>query len=109
MHIDLLPQCRPDTLTVHKAGDALTINGAAYDFSSLPDGATIPAGAVPCEWIVGPVERIGGILHLSMILPHNPVPSLAVAFPDPIINPPDGLIALPFDPITMEDDADVEA
>ncbi|RVI42827.1 hypothetical protein [Sinorhizobium medicae] len=98
MKIDLSPQRRDDLLEVTKAGDALTINGMAFDFSALPDGATIPAGEVPCEWLVGSVERIAGELHLTLILPHGPGPSQAVAFPPPLIDPPDGVIALPADP-----------
>ncbi len=97
MIIDLSPQRRDDVLEVTKAGDALTIDGVAFDFSALPDGATIPAGEVPCEWLVGPVERIAGELHLTLILPHGPNPSQAVAFPAPLIDPPDGVIALPAD------------
>ncbi|RVG28066.1 hypothetical protein [Sinorhizobium meliloti] len=97
MIIDLSPQRRDDVLEVTKAGDALTIDGVAFDFSALPDGATIPAGEVPCEWLVGPVERIAGELHLTLILPHGPNPSQAVAFPAPLIDPPDGVFALPAD------------
>ncbi len=67
----LSPQRRDDLLEVPKAGDALTINGVAFDFSALPDGATVPAGDVPCERLVGPVERIAGELHLNLILPHR--------------------------------------
>lgn len=67
----LSPQRRDDLLEVPKAGDALMINGVAFDFSALPDGATVPAGGVPCERLVGPVERIAGELHLNLILPHR--------------------------------------
>jgi len=71
------------------------------------NGATIPAGEVPCKWITGPVERIDGQIHLTLILPHGPNPSMAVAFPAPIIDPPDGDIALPFDlPVEEPDDVD---
>lgn len=98
MRINLSPQRRDDAIEVSKAGDLLTINGAPFDFSSLPEGATIPAGDVPCEWIAGPIQRVGGKLHLTLILPHGPSPSQAVAFPSQIIDPPDGVIALPFDP-----------
>ncbi|MDX0178618.1 hypothetical protein [Sinorhizobium meliloti] len=98
MKISLSPQRRDDILDVSKAGDVLTINGEAFDFSALPDGATIPAGDVPCDWIVGPVERIAGELHLTLILPHRPNPSEAVAFPQPIVGAPDGVVALPADP-----------
>ncbi|WP_085043868.1 hypothetical protein [Ensifer aridi] len=99
MKINLTPQRRDDALEVARAGDVLTINGQAFDFSGLPDDATILAGEIPCEWIVGPVERIAGELHLTLILPHGPNPSEAVAFPQPLIDPPDGVIALPVDPL----------
>ena len=106
MRIDLTPQRHDGALTVSKSGDILTINGEAYDFSSLPDGATIPAGVVPCDWIAGPVNRIDGDLHLTLILPHGPKPTPEQAFPQPIINPADGVIALPQN---VEETADVDA
>lgn len=95
MHISFSPQRRDDTLEVSKSGDALTINGEAYDFSPLPDGATIPAGEIPCEWIVNDVERIDGEIHLTLILPHGPNPPEEVAFPEPITVTEDGPITLP--------------
>ena len=95
MHITLNPQRRDDTLTVSKSGDTLTINGIAYDFSVIPDGATLPASAVDCEYITGNVERINGVLHILLILPHGPNPAQEVAFPAPIINPADGVLELP--------------
>ncbi len=107
MQIILSPQRRDDALVVTKAGDILTINGDQFNFSTLPEGATIEAGVVPCDWIVGPVERIDGKIHLTLILPHRPNPSQAVAFPAAISNPPDGPIALPFDQV--EEATHVEA
>lgn len=98
MKISLSPMRHDVALVVTKSGDILTINGEPFDFSGLPDGATIPAGAVPCDWIVGPVERIGGQLHLTLILPHGPSPSATVACPAQIIDPPDGPLDLPHDP-----------
>lgn len=95
MHVSFSPMRRADALVVSKAGDVLTINGEAFDFSSLPDGATLPAGTVPCEWISGPVERIGGEIHLTLILPHGPKPSQAVAFPAPLTVTADGPISIP--------------
>lgn len=110
MIISFYPQCRPDTLVVSKAGDALTINGEAFDFSSLPDGATIPEGSVPCPWIIGPVERTGGDLHLALILPHDWDPSPAVAFPEPVTVTADGPVAIPHDlPPVIEELTDVDA
>lgn len=95
MHITLIPQRRDDTLTVSKSGDTLTINGTPFDFSVIPDGATLPASAVDCEFITGNIERINGVLQISLILPHGPNPSQAVAFPAPLINPLDGVLELP--------------
>lgn len=95
MHIKLSPTRSDAPLSISKQGDTLTINGIAYDFSVIPDGATLPASAIDCEYITGNVERINGVLHISLILPHGPNPSQEVAFPAPIINPADGVLELP--------------
>jgi len=109
MQISLSPMRSDVTLTVVKNADVLTINGEAFDFTDLPDGATIPAGDVPCEWIVGPVERVAGWVRLTLVLPHGANPSEAVAFPRPLINPPDGALVLPADEPTRKEVANVEA
>lgn len=95
MKITFNPQRRDGAITVSKLGDVLTINGIDYDFSVIPDGATLPASAVDCEYLSGNIERIGGVLHLAITLPHGPNPSQDVAFPAPIINPADGVLELP--------------
>lgn len=96
MYITLTPIIMDASLVVVRSGDVLTINDEGYDFSGLPDGATTPAGTVPCQWIAGPVERIDGVLHLTLLLPHGYYPPSTVAHPDPIIDPPDGPLDLPF-------------
>lgn len=78
-----------------KAGDILTINGTAYDFRVIPDGATLPASAVVCNYITGNIERVGGILHINIILPTTESATQAANFPAPIINPADGALVLP--------------
>lgn len=95
MNITLTPQRRDDTLTVSKQGDTLTINGTAFDLAVIPDGATLPATATGCEYLIGNVERINGVLHLTMLLPHGANPTQAQAFPQPIIDPVDGPLELP--------------
>ncbi len=94
MQIKLIPQYRNDELHVSRTGDVLTISDEPFDFGPLQAGATLPAEAIGCQWIVGPVERDdAGVLHLSLLLPiqksvfHD-------ALPD-IIDPPDGPIDLP--------------
>jgi hypothetical protein len=95
MNINLTPQARFDSLTVSKQGDTLTINGTEYDFSVVPDGATLPKDATDCEWLASDVERIDGKLHLSLILPINEGSSEAARFPAPIVDPADGELELP--------------
>lgn len=95
MYITLSPQRRADTIEVSKQGDILTINGTAFDFSVIPDGATLPSSAVSCDYLTGNIERIAGVLHLSLILPTGPDASQAANFPQPVVNPPDGSIELP--------------
>lgn len=100
MRISLSPQRSDASLQVIRGGeDVLIINNELFDFSNLPEGGTIPAGDVPCEWILGPVERIDGELMLTLVLPHGSNPSQSVAFPQPIVDPSVGWeVPLPFDP-----------
>lgn len=97
MIIKLSPVRMDETLVVSRAGDVLTANGETFDFTQLPEGATLPAEAIESDWFAGPVERISGELHLTLRLPHGPNPSQEVAFPEPISVTQDGPVALPFD------------
>jgi len=83
------------TLMLSKSGDALTIDGETFDFTALPDGATLPADAVGCPRVVAPVERIGGQLIITLSLPITTDASEAACFPADIVNPPDGEVRLP--------------
>ncbi len=95
MIIHLAPQRHDGELRLSKSGDILTVNDDSFDFSGLPDGATIPAGEVPCEWLVGPVHRVAGKLHLTVLLPCGATAPAARRFPASITDPADGPIALP--------------
>ena len=95
MQIILSPQRRNGTLTITKQGEVLTINGTAYDFSIVPDGGTLPKDATDCEWLASDVERIDGVIHLTIILPNAENASEAARFPQPIVNPADGELELP--------------
>lgn len=98
MYITLSPVRMEEALIASLAGDVLTLNGEAFDFGPLPDGGILPAEAVQSEWVVSPVERINGELHLTLRLPHGANPSREVAFPEPLTVLKDGPIALPLDP-----------
>lgn len=96
MHISFSTQRRDDALTIEQTlTDRLRINGELFNFSTMEDGDVIPAGTIPCDWITGPVEKIDGEVRLTLILPHGPNPSQAVAFPQPVTVTEDGPIALP--------------
>ena len=95
MHITLSPQRSSATLALARDGDTLTINGATFDFSDLGDGDLLPREAVDCEALASDVERVDGALRLTLRLPHGPAAPQERRFPEPIIDPPDGRIALP--------------
>lgn len=95
MKINLSPQVRTDALVVSKSGDALTINGVVYDFAPLTEGSTLPAEAVECEYIVGPVSRVDNEIELTLLLPITADASEAAKYPEPITLTTDGEVVLP--------------
>lgn len=95
MIIKLIPQRSDNTLTLAKAGDVLTINGTAYDFTQLTEGATLPNSAIDCAALVGDVTRRNSDVILTLLMPHGANPAPEAAFPADIVNPADGDIALP--------------
>lgn len=101
------PQRRDDSLNISKIGEILTINGVEYDFTQLPDGATLPRDAIDCEWICGDVNRVDGELVIPILLPHGPNPTHEQAFPEPITVIEDGPINLNF--VKVIDYTDIEA
>ena len=104
MRISFSPQRCDDKLSLEKGiGDRIRINGELFNFDPLNDGDTISAEDVPCEWIVGPVEKVDDEVRLTIRLPHGPNPSQAVAFPDPVTVTAEGPVAIPHD----EEQADV--
>ena len=87
---------RYDTiLSLQREGDVLTLNGEAFDFGPLPDGATLPRDAIVCDWIAGDVRREGGMLMVPLLLPHGPDAPEATRFPQPIVLAADGPVTLP--------------
>lgn len=94
MKISFTPMRRDDRLELIKQGEVLTINGEAFDFSEVPEGATLPRAAVVCDWLISDVERIGGQITLTLILPHGARAPAETLFPDPV-TVTDGPVALP--------------
>lgn len=100
-YLKLSPQRSDEVLMVSVAGDVLNINGDEFDFSPLPEGATLPRLAVDSDFIASDVERIDGTIHLTLRLPHGPIPIPQpvgvehVTFPQPVLVETDGPVALP--------------
>jgi hypothetical protein len=96
MIIQLSPQRSDDQQPVlSRLGDVLVINGEPFDFSDLNEGDLLPAEAVASDWIVGGVERKDGAVRVTVLLPHGKNAPADTLFPEPIANPPDGLVFLP--------------
>lgn len=83
------------TLTVYKQGDSLTINGLTLDFTRLSEGATLPAAATGCPWIIAPVERVEGDLVVKLLLPIPDDADHSARYPADIVAPADGKVSLP--------------
>jgi hypothetical protein len=71
MKINLIAQSSNESIEVKKSGDVLTINGVEYDFSGIPDGATLPDAeqSTGCKWLCGDIDRVNGEIQLTMIHP----------------------------------------
>jgi len=68
MHLTLSPQAglpgQPE-MTIHVAGDTITIDGIAYDLLPVPEGGEgWPEDGTP---FVGPIRRSGGVIHATVI------------------------------------------
>ena len=75
-------------------GDVLTLNGAAYDFSMLAEGDLYDAADLGSDWITGPIERRGGQICLTLILPCGPRAPEEARFPA-TIEVAGGIVPLP--------------
>jgi hypothetical protein len=95
MHITLSPIRAETPLTLHRAGDVLTVNGEVFDLSGIPEGATLPREAVSGDWLVWPITRTGGDLVLTIFLPHGANAPEETRFPAPLELTTNGPVALP--------------
>lgn len=95
MKITFTPVRSDARLALSRAGDRLTLNGEVFDFAPLPDGAVLPPDAIDSDWFPGPVTRVDGHLHVTLILPHGPDAPDATRFPAPLILAEDGPVTLP--------------
>jgi hypothetical protein len=95
MQIILSPIRAETPLTLHRAGDVLTVNGEAFDLSGIPEGATLPREAVACDWLASDITRRGGSLQMTILLPHGANAPEETRHPAPLELTSDGPVALP--------------
>ena len=98
MIIHFSPQHRAERLKVGRVGDMLTINETLLDLCELDEGEQLH---VDCPWVVGPVTRREGKVHLTLILPHGFNAPHETCFPLPIEVAEDGPVPIP--PYDAED------
>lgn len=85
MKLEFSPVRSEAVLTASVSGDVLTVNGEAFDFSALPEGATLPRDAVLGDWLASDVERRAGEVCLTLFLPHGSNPPPETAFPAAVV------------------------
>lgn len=78
-----------------KLGDSVFINGEKFDFSSMPEGAELPASAISSKWFMSKAERVNGEIVLVMIYPIPVNYSPEQSIPCELSNVPDGPVDLP--------------
>jgi hypothetical protein len=82
-------------LTIHVAGEVLTLNETVLDLAALPPGGVLTQGEIDCAWIAGDVSRdTDGLLTVPVILPHGANAPEARRFPAPLLVTADGPVAL---------------
>jgi len=72
MKVHITPQRSDAKLSASCDGDRLTINGETFDFTLLPDGCELPQGAVSSSCIVGSIQRIEGVIEMTLAVPYGP-------------------------------------
>ena len=95
MLINLSPVRSDEPLSVAVIGDTLMINGVAFDFGPLLEGAVLPKNAIVSRWILDDVKRVDGVIQVTVMLPHAEDASEAARFPQMIVVTQNGPVALP--------------
>lgn len=71
MKIKLSPVRTDERMQAYVSGDEIIVNGEHLDFSPLPEGGTLPRSSIHSQWIASDVQRIGGDICLTLVLPHG--------------------------------------
>lgn len=97
MLVNLSPVRMDEQLSAKREGDLLYLNGEAFDFSPLPEGASLPTKAIASRWFEEntQVSRINGELEFTLIAPYGPNAPEESKFPQPLTVTTDGDVHLP--------------
>lgn len=82
MKIKFSPCRMNETLISSVYGDTLVLNGVSFDFSPLQDGDLLPRVAVGSQWVASDVERVGGEICLTILIPHGVDAPRETLFPE---------------------------
>ncbi|OPA92589.1 hypothetical protein BFW87_17540 [Pseudomonas fluorescens] len=69
MKIKLFPFLTDEPLSVSVEDEVMTVCRQVVDLSSVPEGYRLPASATACEHFVDFIERINGVLSVTLKLP----------------------------------------
>jgi hypothetical protein len=108
MIVSFSPVLKEEKLKVEVSGDTITVNGEVFDFSPLPEGATLPNSAIESKWIVGDVTRKNGVINLMIVLPHGLNAPESTRFALPIFVFKDGPLTLPVYDIVVKEEKSEE-
>ncbi len=84
MKLTFSPIRMDETLTASVAGEVLVLNGKAVDLAALPEGADLAAEDLGNPWLTGRISRSGGVLQVTLLLPHGAGAPPETLFPDPV-------------------------
>lgn len=71
MNIKLFPFLTNETLAASVFGDSLWLNDEEIDLSAIPEGYRLPFSAINNPWLSAsdPIERVGGVISLTLKFP----------------------------------------
>ena len=85
MKINFNPQRDDTDLVVSVDGSVISVNGDIFDFSAIPDGASLPSSAVNGGYFSGDISRSNGEIELTIVLPHKANAPTAITYPEPAL------------------------
>ena len=99
-HLTLSPVRTSRPIAYAVEGDVLIVDGVPFDLTPLPEGASLPRAALgeggdPPDWLLSPIERRGGALHLTILVGLGPDAGEAARHPVPVGMLRDGPVPLP--------------